>query len=92
MTSQSFSPVAIKRKYNISKIARRATGNYRVFFQTQPLTVDYISLGSAAASNGTAVGLVGPTTQTLAYADIITTNYAGTAANYDGIRFVVFGG
>lgn len=92
MTSQIFSPVAIKRKYNVSKIARRSTGNYRVFFQTQPLTADYISFGSAAATNGTAVGLVGPTTQTLTYADIITTNYVGTAANYDGIRFVVFGG
>ena len=92
MTSQIFSPIAIKRKYNISKIARRSPGNYRVFFQTQPITIDYISLGSAAATNGAAVGLVGPTTQTLAYADIITTNYAGTATPYDGIRFVVFGG
>jgi len=92
MTSQIFSPVAIKRKYNISKIARRGTGKYRVFFQTQPLTADYISLGSAAETSGNALGLVGPTTQTLAYADIITTNYAGSATNYDGIRFVVFGG
>lgn len=92
MTSQIFSPVAIRRKYNISKIARTGLGTYRIFFQTQPLSVDYISLGSAAATNGTAVGLVGPTTQTLSYTDIITTNYAGSAANYDGIRFVVFGG
>jgi len=92
MTSQIFSPVAIKRKYNISKIARTGLGIYRVFFATQPLTVDYISLGSAASTSGAAVGLVGATTQTLAYAQIITTNYAGTAANFDGIRFVVFGG
>jgi hypothetical protein len=92
MTSQIFSPVAIKRKYNISKIARTGLGIYRVYFATPPLTVDYISLGSAASTSGAAVGLVGATTQTLAYAQIITTNSAGTAANFDGIRFVVFGG
>jgi hypothetical protein len=92
MASQIFSPVAIKRKYNISKIARTGLGIYRVYFATPPLTVDYISLGSAASTSGAAVGLVGATTQTLAYAQIITTNSAGTAANFDGIRLVVFGG
>ena len=92
MTSQIFRPVAINRKYNISKVGRLDLGKYRVFFDTKPLTVDYISLGSAADASGDAVGLVGATAQTIDYADIVTTNSAGTNANYNAVRLVVFGG
>jgi len=92
MTSQIFRPVAINRKYNISKVGRLDLGKYRVFFETKPLTVDYISLGSAADASGDAVGLVGATAQTIDYADIVTTNSAGTNANYNAVRLVVFGG
>lgn len=92
MTSQIFSPVAILRKYNVSKIGRTALGRYRIFFQTQPLTVDYISFGSASDTTGDALGLVGTSTQTTQYANIITTNSAGADGNYDKIRFIVFGG
>jgi hypothetical protein len=92
MTSQIFRPVAINRKYNISKVGRLDLGKYRVFFETKPLTVDYISLGSASDASGDAVGLVGTTAQTIDYADIVTTNSAGTNANYNAVRLVVFGG
>jgi hypothetical protein len=89
--AQTIRPTRIKKKYNVSKVGRLSTGNYRIFFESNLSSDAYIVVGSALYTGDPRMG-VGPVAQTTNYTDVRTSYYNGTEFNVDPLNVIIFGG
>ena len=89
--AQIIRPTRLKRNFNISKVGRLSNGNYRIFFETNMATNNYITVGSALFAGDPRMG-VGPVDQQTNYVDVRTSYYNGTEYSVDPLNVIIFGG